>query len=67
MFLEGLELHGKDWEKIAALVKSRTVLQTRTHAQKVFLKIDKAMQNTYHMAEGSTPNMRTVQVHSDQH
>ena len=32
-FLEGLKLYGKEWKKVAAKVKTRTVVQTRTHAQ----------------------------------
>lgn len=45
MFLQGLELHGKGWKKIASLIKSRTVVQIRTHAQKYFQKLAKARQN----------------------
>lgn len=45
LFLEGLELHGKGWKKIAGLIKSRTVVQIRTHAQKYFQKLAKAKQN----------------------
>lgn len=36
LFLQGLEQHGKGWKKIASLIKSRTVVQIRTHAQKYF-------------------------------
>ena len=39
LFLQGLELHGKGWKKIAGLIKSRTVVQIRTHAQKYFQKV----------------------------
>jgi SHAQKYF class myb-like DNA-binding protein len=45
LFLQGLELHGKGWKKIAGLIKSRTVVQIRTHAQKYFQKMAKAKQN----------------------
>jgi SHAQKYF class myb-like DNA-binding protein len=45
LFLQGLELHGKGWKKIASLIKSRTVVQIRTHAQKYFQKLAKARQN----------------------
>eukprot|EP00529_Nitzschia_sp_RCC80_P007472 CAMPEP_0113522260 /NCGR_PEP_ID=MMETSP0014_2-20120614/45098_1 /TAXON_ID=2857 /ORGANISM="Nitzschia sp." /LENGTH=1314 /DNA_ID=CAMNT_0000420313 /DNA_START=121 /DNA_END=4065 /DNA_ORIENTATION=- /assembly_acc=CAM_ASM_000159 len=38
-FLKGLEVHGKKWTEIAALVKTRTPTQCRTHAQKHFLKV----------------------------
>ena len=40
-FLAGLQLYGREWRKVAALVKTRTVMQTRTHAQKYFLKMVK--------------------------
>ena len=39
LFLQGLELHGKGWKKIAGLIKSRTFVQIRTHAQKYFQKV----------------------------
>lgn len=45
LFLQGLEAHGKGWKKIASLIKSRTVVQIRTHAQKYFQKLAKARQN----------------------
>lgn len=45
LFLQGLEIHGKGWKKIAGLIKSRTVVQIRTHAQKYFQKLAKAKQN----------------------
>ena len=48
LFLRGLELHGKGWKKIASLIKTRTVVQIRTHAQKYFQKIAKAKQNGDH-------------------
>lgn len=38
LFLKGLEIHGKGWKQIATLIKTRTVVQIRTHAQKHFLK-----------------------------
>jgi SHAQKYF class myb-like DNA-binding protein len=59
-FIKGLELHGKGWKKIAALIKTRTVVQIRTHAQKYFLKLQKArnesngkVQNESKMKDGS--------------
>eukprot|EP00592_Proboscia_alata_P000526 CAMPEP_0194374534 /NCGR_PEP_ID=MMETSP0174-20130528/22955_1 /TAXON_ID=216777 /ORGANISM="Proboscia alata, Strain PI-D3" /LENGTH=614 /DNA_ID=CAMNT_0039154161 /DNA_START=121 /DNA_END=1965 /DNA_ORIENTATION=+ len=52
LFLHGLELHGKGWKKIACLIKSRTVVQIRTHAQKYFQKLAKARQNG---EEGDVP------------
>lgn len=38
LFLHGLEMHGNDYQKIAALVKSRSILQVRTHKQKYIQK-----------------------------
>ena len=40
-FLQALKLYGKEWKKVAAMVKTRTVVQTRTHAQKYFQKLQK--------------------------
>jgi len=40
-FLAALQKHGKEWKKVAAKVKTRTVVQTRTHAQKYFQKLQK--------------------------
>ena len=38
-FKQGLELYGKEWIKVAELVGSRSVVQTRTHAQKYFQRL----------------------------
>lgn len=32
-------LYGKDWKKMQPLIKTRSLVQIRTHAQKVFKKI----------------------------
>ena len=32
-------LYGKDWKKMQPLIKTRTLVQIRTHAQKVFKKV----------------------------
>jgi SHAQKYF class myb-like DNA-binding protein len=40
-FLSALHMYGKEWKKVAAKVKTRTVVQTRTHAQKYFQKLQK--------------------------
>lgn len=42
MFLEGLKQHQKQWKLIAEMVKTRTVVQIRTHAQKYFQKLTKS-------------------------
>lgn len=43
-FLVGLQMYGKEWKKVAARVKTRTVVQTRTHAQKYFQKMHKVVE-----------------------
>lgn len=42
-FLSALQQYGKEWKKVAAKVKTRTVVQTRTHAQKYFQKLQKGL------------------------
>ena len=39
VFLKGLDQHGKQWKKIALMIKTRSVVQVRTHAQKYFQKL----------------------------
>jgi SHAQKYF class myb-like DNA-binding protein len=41
VFLEGLEMHGKQWKVIAGMIGTRTVVQVRTHAQKYFQRVDR--------------------------
>jgi SHAQKYF class myb-like DNA-binding protein len=38
-FLQGIEKYGKEWKKVAGMVRTRTVMQTRTHAQKYYEKL----------------------------
>lgn len=39
LFLEGIKAYGKDWKKMQPLIKTRSLVQIRTHAQKVFKKL----------------------------
>ena len=41
IFEEAFKQYGKEWKLIASLIKTRTVIQIRTHAQKYFQKIAK--------------------------
>lgn len=42
IFVEQLQLVGKDWRRIAEQIKTRSAVQVRTHAQKYFLKLKNA-------------------------
>ena len=43
LFLAGLRDHGKVWKKIAEMIRTRSVVQIRTHAQKYFLKLHRSL------------------------
>ena len=38
-FMKALEKDGRDWVKVQKMVKTRTLPQVRSHAQKTFLKM----------------------------
>lgn len=40
LFLEGLMRFGKDWKAMVPLIKTRTLVQIRTHAQKMFKRMN---------------------------
>lgn len=57
-FLEGIETYGKDFKKVAALIKTRSVVQVRSHHQKYMLKIEK---NTINFDQNLfTPNFSFI-------
>ena len=37
-FLQGIALYGNNWKKIKSLIRTRTAIQVRSHAQKFFNK-----------------------------
>ena len=37
--MKGFEKYGRDWVLVQKIVKTRTLSQVRSHAQKVFLKM----------------------------
>eukprot|EP00510_Aplanochytrium_minuta_P003492 CAMPEP_0184014430 /NCGR_PEP_ID=MMETSP0954-20121128/5652_1 /TAXON_ID=627963 /ORGANISM="Aplanochytrium sp, Strain PBS07" /LENGTH=173 /DNA_ID=CAMNT_0026294905 /DNA_START=478 /DNA_END=999 /DNA_ORIENTATION=- len=60
LFLQGLHLHGRNWKRISQLVQTRSPVQTRTHAQKFFLKMKK--ENFYPLETSGTK--RSLEVES---
>lgn len=56
LFMEGIRLHHKNWRPIANLIKTRSVVQIRTHAQKYFQKL--------HKAKGNRVDMNTINNNS---
>jgi SHAQKYF class myb-like DNA-binding protein len=41
LFQKGLSEHGKDWKQIHKMLPARTLMQVRTHAQKLFEKVER--------------------------
>ena len=41
MFLEALNLYGREWKKVAVHIQTRSCAQVRSHAQKYFKKLEK--------------------------
>ena len=41
-FMNSVEMYGKNWFQVQKKVKTRTIEQVRSHAQKVFMGMSKA-------------------------
>ena len=41
LFIIFFNIHGRNWEKISSLIKTRNTTQIRSHAQKYFKKLKK--------------------------
>lgn len=42
LFVEALDLYERDWKRIESYIKTKSVIQIRSHAQKFFLKMSKS-------------------------
>ena len=60
LFLEGVLRFGRDWKKIQQLIRTRTLVQIRTHAQKVFKK---AAEKKFVPEEGEWSSPSATEVH----
>eukprot|EP01032_Pedospumella_encystans_P014865 gene14865-17049_t len=63
LFLEGIMLYGKDWKKMQPLIKSRSLVQIRTHAQKVFKKI--GLKKAFLMGGNKKAKTNAVSINRD--
>lgn len=41
MFLDALKLYERDWKQIGEMIKTKSIIQIRSHAQKYFIKMGK--------------------------
>ena len=69
LFLEGVMLYGKDWRKMQPLIKTRSLIQIRTHAQKVFKKVNtkkgpSAQQQQIALRNDGRDEQGGIQVHA---
>ncbi|KAG1700203.1 hypothetical protein DVH05_012011 [Phytophthora capsici] len=57
-FLEGFRIHGHKWKRVQQVVRTRSVTQVRTHAQKYLLKVAKLKAEK--KQSGKTADMATL-------
>jgi hypothetical protein len=64
LFLDLFYIFIQEWKKVAAMVRTRTVVQTRTHAQKYFQKLSKGMGDEEYMEELElkSPSLKTKSI-----
>lgn len=61
-FLEGFRIHGHKWKRVQQVVRTRSVTQVRTHAQKYLLKVAKLKAEK---KQGKTAEMTTLAAAED--
>lgn len=62
LFVEALNIYGKNWNKVATYVKTRNATQVRSHAQKYFLRCtSKPTQDKSNASSSSTEHSRIME------
>jgi len=46
-FLKGMKIYGNNWKMVQGIIKTRSSAQTRSHAQKYFVRIKKIIKRKY--------------------
>jgi SHAQKYF class myb-like DNA-binding protein len=62
LFLHCLRVYGKDWKKCATILKFRTVVQVRTHAQKYFQKVARETGKVQESSSCTSANPRKMRM-----
>lgn len=47
-FLKALDMYGRNWKKVGEMVKTRSLVQIRTHAQKHYMKLERKATKQVH-------------------
>jgi len=47
LFNFAYQWHGKDWKKLAEIIRTRSIIQIRSHAQKIQKKLEKTKNNEF--------------------
>lgn len=53
-FLDGVNLYGRSWKKIADLIPTRSSIQVRTHAQKHFQRVERKKECVVNLIDSPT-------------
>jgi SHAQKYF class myb-like DNA-binding protein len=66
-FLAGFKIHGHKWKRVQQVVRTRSVTQVRTHAQKYLLKLAKMKAETKQKSsegDGASSDKQTIKSES---
>lgn len=60
LFLDSLQKHNRDWKKIHEYIKTKSIVQIRSHAQKFFLKMQKSGQLDTNVIPPPRPKRKSI-------